>query len=108
MGCFTITLPGNRNARVSFGKVTRASLNPFRLFQKAKRAHNVRTGYMIIVTSPKGDPRLYHLLKSSDGQWLPKGDQGFQVSAEDETSMALKKAIDEYKGNLFSPANGKA
>jgi hypothetical protein len=108
MGYFKIALPGNRNAAVSFGTVVRASLNPFHIFRKAKHRHHVRTGYIIIVNSPVEDPKVYHLLKSNEGQWLPEGDNGFQVSADDEISMVLKKAIDEYKGNLFSGANGKA
>ena len=89
MGYFTIDLPDAGKAEVRTGRIIRKSLNIFHLFRRKE----VRVGYLVNM----GGRECYRLLRTKEGQWLKEGNEGFQPTEEDETSIALKKAIEAYE-----------
>jgi hypothetical protein len=89
MGYFTIDLPDAGKAEVRTGRIIRKSLNIFHLFRRME----VRIGYMVNMQGKKS----YRLLRTKEGQWLKEGNEGFQPTQEDETSLALQKAIEAYE-----------
>ena len=95
MGYFTIDLPGKTKAEVRSGKVMRKviSSNLFDLFSRKGLKREERRGYVV----KTGEGQLYRLLRSKEGEWLNESDSGFPVADEDETSLAIKKAIEEYE-----------
>jgi hypothetical protein len=98
MGYFTIDLPGNIKGEVRFGKVTRKliSINPFTLFKRKGPKREERRGYIVKIA----EGQLYRLLRTKDGEWLNESDSGFQTAKDDEISLAIKKAIEEYEQRL--------
>jgi hypothetical protein len=98
MGYFTIDLPGKIKGEVRFGKVMRkfVSVNLFDFFRKKGTKRDERRGYIVKI----GEGQLYRLLRTKEGEWLNESDSGFQVDKNDETSLAIKKAIEEYEKNL--------
>jgi hypothetical protein len=97
MGHFTIDLPAERKGEVRFGKIVRKTANFFDLFRRRKSNREERTGYIIKIDPAVGDKKLYHLLRSGNGEWLTESDGGFQITEDDEISIAIKQAIDEYE-----------
>ena len=89
MGYFIIELPDAGKAEVRTGRIIRKSVNIFHLFRRKE----VRVGYMVKM----GGRECYRLLRTKEGQWLKEGDEGFPLTVEDETSIALKKAIEAYE-----------
>ena len=95
MGHFTIDLPGRIKGEVRFGKVMRKVMLPnlFGLFGNKAPKREERRGYIVKI----GEGQLYHLLRTKEGEWLNESDSGFPVAKDDETSLAIKKAIEEYE-----------
>jgi len=95
MGYFTIDLPGKIKGEVRFGKVMRkVKLSDlFDLFSKKGPKREERRGYIVKI----GEVQLYRLLRTKEGEWLNDGDSGFPVAEDDEISLAIKKAIEEYE-----------
>jgi len=89
MGYFTIDLPDAGKAEVRTGRIIRKSANIFHLFRRKE----VRIGYIVKM----GGQECYRLLRTREGQWLKEGNEGFLLTKEDETSIALKKAIEAYE-----------
>lgn len=96
MGHFTIDLPAERKGEVRFGKIIKKTVNFFDLFRRREYNRDERTGYIIKIDPAAGDKKVYHLLRSREGKWLTEGDGGFQIAEDDEISIAIKQAIDEY------------
>ena len=98
MGYFTIYLPGEIKGEVRFGKVIRklVSLNLFDLFRKRGPKREERKGYIVKI----GEGQLYRLLRTKEGERVNESDGGFLVAEDDETSLAIKKAIEEYEQSL--------
>ncbi|MDO6432655.1 hypothetical protein Q4E93_18765 [Flavitalea sp. BT771] len=98
MGYFTIDLPGNIKGEVRFGKVMRKliSINPFNLLKRNGLKREERRGYIVKIA----EGQLYRLLRTMEGEWLNESDSGFQVAKDDETSLAIKKAIEQYEQSL--------
>lgn len=97
MGHFTIDLPAERKGKVRFGKILRETVNFFDLFQRRGYNKEERTGYIIKIAPAAGDKKIYHLLRSGKGEWLTESGGGFQIAEDDEISIAIKLAIDEYE-----------
>jgi hypothetical protein len=97
MGHFTIDLPTERKGEVRFGKIVRKTANLFDLFRRRGYNREERTGYIIKIDPAAGDKKVYHLLRSCEGEWLTEGDGGFQIAKDDEISIAIKQAINEYE-----------
>jgi hypothetical protein len=95
MGYFTIDLPGRIKAEVRFGKVMKKVILPnlFDLFRMKGAKKEERRGYIVKI----GEGQLYRLLRTKEGVWLNDSDSGFPVAEDDETSLAIKKAIEEYE-----------
>ena len=98
MGYFTIDLPGRITGEVRFGKVMRKLVpaNLFDLFRKKPSGSEEKTGYIVKI----GEGQLYRLLRTKEGEWLNESDSGFPVAKDDDTSLAIKKAIEEYEQSL--------
>ena len=43
------------------------------------------------------DQKEYRLLKTKEGEWTSEDDGGFRVTPDDQISIAIKKAIDNYE-----------
>jgi hypothetical protein len=97
MGHFTIDLPAERKGEVRFGKIVKETANFFDLFRRRGYNREEKTGYIIKIDSAAGDKKVYHLLRSGKGEWLTESDGGFLIAEEDEISIAIKQAIDEYE-----------
>jgi len=98
MGYFTIDLPGKIKGEVRCGKVMKKSIpvNLFDFFRKKGTKRDERRAYIVKI----GEGQLYRLLRTKEGEWLNESDGGFYVDKNDETSLAIKKAIEEYEKNL--------
>jgi hypothetical protein len=55
-----------------------------------------KKGYIIF---NKSQQKEYRLLKNLDGKWLDRDEAGFQA-ANDETSIFIRKAIDEFEKTI--------
>jgi hypothetical protein len=97
MGYFTIDLPSGKRGEVRFGKIFKKSVNFFDLFRKKGVNREEKTGYIVKIEPAPVNRKLYRLLKSKEGEWLKESDGGFPVETDDETSIAIKKAIDGYE-----------
>ena len=95
MAHFTIHLPDNSDWDVTSGQVRKKTV--FGFF-KRKKAGDIRKGY--IITS-KSTPKQYRFLKTSEGNWTDKNEAGFEAG-NDETSLLIKKQIDEFERTLKS------
>lgn len=98
MGYFTIDLPGNIKGDVRFGKVMRkfTSINPFKLFKRKGHKREEWRGYIVKIA----EGQLFRLLRTKEGEWLKESDSGFQITKDDETSLIIKKVIEEYEQRL--------
>jgi hypothetical protein len=97
MGHFTIDLPTERKGEVRFGKIVKKTATFFDLFRRRGYNREEKTGYIIKIDPTVGDKKVYYLLRSGKGEWLTEGDGGFQIAEDDEISIAIKQAIDEYE-----------
>jgi hypothetical protein len=96
MGHFTITLPNNQQGDVRQGTVRKKStlLN----FLKGNKSDNeIKKGYIVKIEPNSTEQKEYRLLKSKEGNWISEDDGGFQVTPDDEISLSIKKAIDNYE-----------
>jgi hypothetical protein len=95
MGYFTIDLPGNIQAEVRFGMVTKKTglISLFDLFRKGKIKPEKKKGYFV----KTGEGQLYRFLRTKNGEWLKEDDSGFLIATDDETTRAIKKAIEEHE-----------
>ena len=91
MAHFTIQLPDNSGWDVASGQVLKKTV--FVGFFGKKKTGDVRRGY--IITS-KSTPKQYRFLKTSEGNWTDKNEAGFEAG-NDETSLLIKKRIDEFE-----------
>jgi hypothetical protein len=96
MGHFTITLPNNQQGDVRWGTITKKSLF-LNLFRKNRLDNEVKKGYIIKIEPAPEDHKEYRLLKTKAGEWTSQDNEGFRVTPEDQTSVAIKKAIDNYE-----------
>ena len=94
MGHFTINLPNNLQGDVRFGTIKKKSLLSD-LFKKSN--HDIKKGYIIKIQPTSTEHHEYRLLKTKEGKWTSEDVGGFQVSPDDETSIAIKSAIDNFE-----------
>ena len=87
MGHFTINLPGNRVGEVFWGKVRKLE---FPFLWKSK---DEKTGYIIRI-NPGESRNEYRLFKTKEGRWSQDPDG--LVEVEDETTLAIKQAIEQH------------
>ncbi len=93
---FTIALPNNQQGDVKWGTITKKS--PFLgLFRKNRLDNEVRKGYIVTMEPTSKDQKEYRLLKTKEGEWTSEDDGGFRVTPDDQISIAIKKAIDNYE-----------
>src|SRR5690348_15098729 len=95
MGHFTIALSNNEQANVQWG-VIRKKTSFFNLFRSNKLKNEERKGYIITMGAAKGQSE-YRLLKTREGEWTSESDGGFQVSTDNEITVAIKRAIDNFE-----------
>ncbi len=96
MGHFTITLPNNQQGDVRWGTIRRSSLF-LNIFKRNKSNYEIKKGYIVKVEPTSTEQKEYRLLKTKEGNWISKDDGGFQVTPDDEISVSIKKAIDNYE-----------
>jgi hypothetical protein len=96
MGRFTIELPNNQHGDVRWGTIRKKSLF-LGLFKKNRLKNEVKKGYIIKIEPVSKDQKEYRLLKTKEGNWTFEDVDGFQVTPEDEISIEIKKAIDNYE-----------
>ena len=96
MGHFTITLQNNQQGDVRWGTLRKES-TLLNLFKGNKSANEIKKGYIVKVASTSSEQKEYRLLKTKEGNWTSEDDGGFQVTPDDQISVAIKKAIDEYE-----------
>ena len=96
MGHFTINLPNNQKGDVRWGTIKKKSLF-LGLFKSKKSESEIRKGYIIKIEPASIENNEYRLLKTREGKWTSEGDEGFQVTPDDEISASIKSAIDNYE-----------
>ena len=96
MGQFTITLPDNLQGNVRWGTIRKMSLF-LGLFKKNNLHNSVKTGYIVNIEPATTNAIEYRLIKTKEGDWTSQDDGGFQVTPDDQISVAIKKAIDNYE-----------
>jgi len=96
MGHFTITLPNNQQGDVRWGTVRKKSIF-LNLFKDNKSGNEIKKGYIIKVEPTSTEQKEYRLLKTKEGNWTSEDDGGFRVTPDDEISLSIKKAIDDYE-----------
>jgi hypothetical protein len=96
MGHFTIALPNNQQGDVRWGTIRRKSLF-IGLFRNSKLNNEVKKGYIVNIEPASKGQKEYRLLKTNEGEWLSEDDGGFRVTPDDQISVAIKKAIDNYE-----------
>jgi len=99
MGHFKITLPNNQQGEVRWGTIRKKSLL-LDLFRKNRLNNDVKKGYLVIIESASKDQKEYRLLKTKDGQWTFEDDGGFGVTPDDQISVAIRSAIDNYESQI--------
>jgi len=97
MGHFTIALPNNQQGDVRWGTIRKKSLF-LDLFRKNRLNNEVKKGYIVHIEPASTNQQEYRLLKTKEGEWLSEGDEGFRVTPDDQISIAIKKAIDNFEG----------
>jgi hypothetical protein len=96
MGHFTIALSNNQQGDVRWGTITKKS-SFLGLFRKNRLDNEVTKGYIVTIEPASKDQKEYRLLKTKEGEWTSEDDGGFRVTPDDQISMAIKKAIDNYE-----------
>ena len=96
MGHFTIALPNNQQGDVRCGTIRKKALY-LGLFGSNKQHNETKKGYIVTVEPATENKREYRLLKNKTGEWTDDDNAGFRVAIEDETTLAIKKAIDYYE-----------
>lgn len=96
MGHFTINLPNNLQGDVRFGMIKKKSLF-LDLFKTKKSNDDIKKGYIIKIEPTSTERNEYRLLKTKEGKWTSEDVGGFQVSPDDEISVSIKNAIDNYE-----------
>lgn len=94
MAHFTIHLPDHSEWDIRSGQVFKKTFG----FFKKKKAEDSRKGYVVIC---KSNQKQYRFLKTPEGNWSDKSEAGFGNS-NDETSILIKKQIDEFEKILKS------
>ena len=96
MGQFTIALPNNQRGDVRWGTIRKKSLF-LDLFKKKRLDNEVKKGYIIKIEPASKNQKEYRFLKTKKGNWTSEDDGGFQVTSDDQISIEIKKAIDNYE-----------
>jgi hypothetical protein len=96
MGQFTITLPNNQQGNVRWGTIRKKTFF-LNLFRHHKLKSEEKKGYIVKIAAVLNSLNEYRLLKTKEGEWASEGNEGFQVTPDDEMSIAIKKAIDNYE-----------
>jgi len=96
MGHFTITLPNDQQGDVRWGTIRKKSIF-LNLFKSNKSGDEIKKGYIVNVESTSAEQKEYRLLKTKAGDWTSEDDGGFRVTPDDEISLSIKKAIDNYE-----------
>ena len=96
MGHFTITLPNNQQGDVRCGTIRKKTLF-LDLFGSNKQPNEIKKGYIVTVEPATENRKEYRLLKNKAGEWTNEDNEGFKVIIDDETSIAIKNAIDHYE-----------
>ena len=96
MGQFTIDLPNSYHGDVRWGTIRKKALF-LGLFKRNRLNNEVKKGYIIKIEPAIKDQKEYHLLKTKDGIWASEGEEGFVVTPDDQISVEIKKAIDNYE-----------
>jgi|SRR5205809_3970510 len=96
MGHFTVALPNNQQVDVRWGTIRKKSLF-LDLFRKNRLNNEVKKGYIVKIEPASKDQKEYRLLKTKEGQWTFEDDGGFGVTPDDQISLAIKSAIDNYE-----------
>ena len=96
MGHFTINLPNNQHGDVRYGTIKKMSLF-FGLFKSKKSNNEVKKGYIVRIDPTSTKHNEYRLLKTKQGKWTSEDDGGFQVTPDDEISVLIRSAIDNYE-----------
>jgi hypothetical protein len=97
MGHFTITLPNNQQGDVRWGTV-RKELISLNLFRANKSGNKIKKCYIVKVEPASAEPKEYRLLKTKEGDWTFEDDGGFRVTPDNEITLSIKRAIDNYEG----------
>ena len=96
MGHFTISLPNNQQGDVRWGTIRKKVLF-LSLFRSNKLKNEEKKGYIVKVEPATKDQKEYRLLKAKEGEWTSEDDGGFRVTPDDQISVVIKKAIDDYE-----------
>lgn len=96
MGHFTITLPNNQQGDVRWGTV-RKELISLNFFKGNKSGNQIKKVYIVKVEPTSIEQKEYRLLKTKVGNWTSDDHGGFLVTPDDEISLSIKKAIDNYE-----------
>ena len=96
MGHFTIALPNNQQGDVRCGTIRKMTFF-LSLFGRNNQPKEVKKGYIISVEPATEIKKEYRLLKNKAGEWTNEDNEGFRVATDDETTLAIKKAIDYYE-----------
>ncbi len=107
MAHYTVNLPGGIPADVRQGRVFKKMMGLDKHWPWIKFKGEERVGYVVTVDAGHTNSMQYHLLKTSKGNWPSTAGneagtavnmQGkWQPVAEDEITLAIKKAIDAYE-----------
>src|SRR3954469_9231265 len=96
MGHFTISLPNNQQGDVRCGTIRKKTFF-LGLFSNNKQYNEVKKGYIVTIEPATKNQVEYRLLKNEGGEWTAEDNEGFKVTADNETMLAIKKAIDYYE-----------
>lgn len=96
MGHFTIILPNNQQGDVRWGTIKKKTLF-LNLFRSNKLKGEEKKGYIVKIAPVLNNQNEYRLLKAKEGEWTSESNEGFQIAPDDEMSVAIKKAIDDYE-----------
>ena len=104
MAQFTINLPGGMRGEVRQGKVFKKRAAFTKQWPWIRLAADERRGYIVTVDN---NGIQYHLLKTGDGKWPAatgpdmelaiKAEGKWQPVKDDNITLAIKKAIDDYE-----------
>jgi len=107
MAHYTVNLPGNMHADVKQGKVFKKMMRLDKHWPWIKFKGEERTGYVITIDDSSAGSQQYCMLKTIEGTWTSmEGAQAgasvkiqgkWQPVADDQVTLAIKKAIDAYE-----------